>query len=211
MKRTLFIVLALMVCASMALAQDAPPAGGPAGGHAGPGGPGGPGGGGYNRGMQGMMGGSPASAITPPSAQFVTRGATALSLDQKQTEDLTALLTKSDADLAALRQKVADTSIALRTAILGAEYDAAKVDLALKAAKAAEDALIKAELKTWVDVRALLKPDQISKLQSTMGQRGGMGGGGNRSGRTRGNNGGGGGNNPPPGGPPPGPAPAPAM
>ena len=154
-----------------------------------------------------MMGGSPSSALTPPTAGFVTRGATTLSLDQDQTDKLTALLTKSDTDLAPLRTKLADASNALRTAVTGATYDAVKVKAAQDAAQAAETALINAELKTWVDVRGLLKPDQISKLQSAFGQRG-MGGGGNRGGR---NNGGGGGNNPPPGGPPPGPAPAPAT
>ena len=186
----------------MALAQQAPPPGGPP-----PGGPGGPGGGFSRGGPGGMMMGnpSPASAITPPTVGFVTRGATMLSLDQDQTTKLTALLTKSDADLAPLRMKLGDTCAALRAAVLGATYDEAKIKLALDAAQAAETALVNAELKTWVDLRAILTADQITKLQSSMGQRAG---GNNRGGGGRNNNNRG--NNPPPGGPPPGPAPAPA-
>lgn len=201
MKRAVLIVLALMVCASMALAQGGPPPGAPG---PGPGGPGGPGGNNAWRSGQTMMfSSSPSAALNPPSVQFVTRGATALSLTQEQTTKLTDILTKSDATLAPLRKKLTDTSTALRNAVIATTYDAAKVKQLMADAQAAETALLNAELQTWLDVRAVLTADQLGKLQSTLGQRGSIGMGNTRI-RNRP-----GGSNPPPAGPPPAPAPAP--
>ncbi len=196
-----------MLCAALVVAQDAPPPGPPP---AGPGGPPAPGTGGYawRGGQTTMMGGSPSAALNPPSAQFVNRGATSLSLTQEQTEKLTAILTKSDTNLAALRQKVQTASQALRTAVLAPTYDAAKVKQLLADAQAADTALINAELQTWLDLRAVLTADQLGKLQTVM-QRPGFGGFGGGTRGTRGNRPGGG-NNPPPAGTPPPPAPAPA-
>ena len=203
MKRTLVIVLALMACAGMVLAQDAPPASG-SGGSATPPRPGTSYA--WRGGQTALMSSSPSTALNPPSVQFVTRGATALALTQEQTDKLTALLTKSNQELTALRQKLQTASQALRNAVVAPTYDAAKVKQLLAEAQAADTAVINAELQTWSDFRAVLTADHLGKLASILGQRPSFGG----FGGTRSNPGNrpGGGNTPPPAGPPPAPVPA---
>jgi len=153
-------------------------------------------------------------AITPPSASMIDR-ATSLELTDDQKTKLTTVLTKADTTLAPLRQKATEATTALRTAVYGATYDAAKAQALLAAAQKADADVSNAELAVWTEIRAILTADQVSKLQSQ--RRGGFSGGGNfqpgqgnqpgQGGRTRGNRGnrpGGGGNQdnapePPPG------------
>lgn len=175
MRKVLFVIfsLALVVSATAVLAQQTPPAGPP------PGGPGGPGGGG----RQGMQMSCPAMAIAPPAASMLDQ-ADALALTGDQKTKLTATLTKADAPqapLALARQNAAKATRALRDALYAPIFDATKVKQLLLDAQGADAALANAELAVWIEIRANLTPDQVSKLQSQ--RRGGFGGGGNQPGQ----------------------------
>lgn len=190
LRKAILVVLALamVVCASAALAQQGPPPGGP---------PMGPG-----QGRQGMgMGSCPVMAIAPPPAMMIERIGDTLGLTADQKDKLVAALTKNETALMPLRQKSGEASKALHDAVFAPTFDAAKVNELLAAAQKAEAAVAMAEIQAWSDIRAILSADQITKLNEAMTRRGGNRGGG------------GGGRNRPqpgaPGGPGPGPAPEP--
>gem|GEM_PF-2908975 len=158
MKKSVIIllVLALALCATVALAQ---------------GGPGGPGG--QNR-RGGNNAASLSMAVAPPPAAMIDSIADNLQLTSDQKTKLSAILTKADETLRPLRQKSGQTAIALRDAVLDSNYDAQKVAQLLADAQKADAAVITAEMQTWDQIRPVLSADQLNKLKAANGRR--MGG-----------------------------------
>ena len=189
MKKVTVIVLALALaaCATVVLGQGGTPGGQ------------GQGQGGQFRG-QGMGGGitCPSMALAPPPAMLIDRVDT-LQLSDEKKANLKAVLTKSDDALMPLRQKAVESSRALREAVMASTYDAEKVKQLVTDAQNADEAIMTAELKAWVEIRAAITPDQFSKLKEFMTSRR-MGAG--QGGRQR---------RPGAEGTPPPPAPAPAA
>jgi|LSQX01.3.fsa_nt_gb Spy/CpxP family protein refolding chaperone len=182
LKKTVYIALALIfVCATMASAQQPGnqanrPAAGAPGGMAG-----------------GMMGMCPAMAVAPPSSMMIERSADTLGLSADQKTKLAALLTKNEATVAKLRESAQAASKALRDAVMAPTFDSAKASSLLVAAQKADAAVSDANLQTWVQVRSILTPAQVTKLSEATTRRTGGYGGEGRQDRDRARPGAGGG------------------
>lgn len=145
-------------------------------------GPGAPGPGGARAGFGGGYAMCPANALMPPRVAMLDR-VEGLGLTADQKSKLTTLLTNSDTTLTPLRQKAAQATQALRTALLAPTYDEAKVARLATEAQNAETALMKAEIPVWTQIRGILTADQVSKLQAPVGRGTGGAGGAGRAGR----------------------------
>lgn len=186
LKKTVYIALALIfVCATMASAQqpgnqaNRPAAGAPGGMMGGA--------------MGGMMGMCPAMAVAPPSSMMIERSADTLGLSADQKTKLSALLTKNEATVAKLRESAQAASRALRDAVMAPTFDSAKASSLLVAAQKADAAVSDANLQTWVQVRTILTPAQVTKLSEATTRRTGGYGGEGRQDRDRARPGAGGG------------------
>ena len=109
-------------------------------------------------------------ALSPPPAMLIDRVDTLQLLEEKKA-NLKATLTTIDDGLRLLRQKAMESSRALREAVMASTYDAEKVKLLVTDAQNADTAILTAELKAWVEIRAAITPDQFSKLQEFMTSR----------------------------------------
>ena len=123
----------------------------------------------------------PAMALMPPQSMVIDR-AEALQLSEEQKEKLKTILTRSEDILRPLRQKAAESSRVLREAVLAPNYDERRVAQLASDAQKAEAAIVTAEIQTWTQIRAVLTPDQVSRLQEPMGRRMGPGQGPSRRG-----------------------------
>lgn len=155
-------VLVLAICTSAIWSQGGGRQGrqGTQGGQGRQGGPGGPGG-------PGMMS-CPAMALAPPQAVMLERLTATLELTDEQVEELGDVLTKGDAAAKPLQQKAAKATLALRTALAAAEFDAAKVKELAIAAQKTETALIEASIDEWIQIRAIISSTQVTTLQKSM-------------------------------------------
>jgi len=154
-----------------------------------------PGGGGM--GGMGRGGGfSTAMAVMPPQPMFFERNAEELQLTEDQKTKLKDVMMKSEQSMVPLMQKANKASTALRTGLLSADSDAAKIKTLVSDAQKAEADIVTARLDTWAKMKAELKPEQLAKMQDLMTRRPGPGGPG------------GPGVPPGPGAPPPPPPPA---
>lgn len=154
MKKVLLVavVLAAVISATPVWSQGGP----------GPGGPGGP------RGMGGFGMSCPAMAVMPPQVGMLDRMADALQLTEDQMTKLRTAMTKSDEAMRPLSRSAADSSRALRDALMAPEFNAQKVkDLAATAEKA-EAALVSARIDEWAQIRSILTADQAKQLQGMM-------------------------------------------
>lgn len=106
----------------------------------------------------------PAMALSPPSAMMLER-TESLSLTEDQNTRLKEVLAKSEEMLTPLRLKASDENQALRTAILGADYDHQKVVQLAAAAQKAESAIVDEELNTWKQIRSIITDKQAEQLQ----------------------------------------------
>lgn len=111
-----------------------------------------------------MMMTSPVSATMPPAAQTIERQAEVLKLTPDQKASLIALLTKSQENARPLQQKLGQVCGDLRQALTAPQYDAAKVKQLQGQAQAAENAIVDANVATWVQLRGILTADQIARL-----------------------------------------------
>lgn len=156
MKKSIIAISALgaAICATAVWSQmrPGPPPGGPAG----------------------PMVSCPAMATMPPRVATLDAITQPLKLSKTQVAKLKAIATKDEKNHRTLTQRSADASKSLRSAVLTSKYDAKKVkDLAVRAGYA-ESALVNANIAEWVQIRAILKADQIAKLQTAMSPRPGM-------------------------------------
>lgn len=158
--------------------------------------------------MMGGMGVCPAMALAPPQVAMIDRSADTLALTDDQKTKLSASLTKSDSALATLRQTAAAATKAVRDAVMAPTFDSARAATLLANAQKADAAISNAELQTWAEIRAILTPDQMTKLSEAMSRRmggfqGGTGANRGTRGGTRGGNRGGQPGNPAPEAPAP--------
>ncbi len=156
MKKTMVIAVALatIVCASGAWSQGR-----------GPGGPGGPGG------MGRPAASCPATALMPPSAATFDRMVEPLQLTDDQSAKLKNVTAKGDKDISSLTKKAAESSKALRAAVLSSDFDVARVKTLAATAQKAEAAIVSASIDEWAEIRSILNPDQARQLQGMMDEQ----------------------------------------
>lgn len=119
----------------------------------------------------------PAMAVMTPSPFMIDRLADELELTEKQKEELMQVITKANDEMSPLLKKGADSSRALRKALFASKFDEQEVKKLAAAAERAEAAIIKARIREWKQIRAILNKEQIAALSERMSMRGpGMGG-----------------------------------
>jgi len=89
----------------------------------------------------------------------------------EEIAELKSIISKSDESIKSLSQKAADSSRALRNALLASEYDVENVKALALAAEKAEAAVIGAHIDEWTRIRSILTADQVKKYKEMTSKR----------------------------------------